>query len=274
MATAREGWRLEHDDIHVDYECLLGRGGFGDVYLGTYMSSDVAVKVAHLPVAASDPGALDGFVGEGALMTKLHHPNIVMIMGVAVHESMDGAHVVEIVTELMSKGSLRNIISADQWETSTRFLLRVVVDAARGLAYLHGRKPAIVHCDVKSPNLLVTDDWRGKIGGASCKRQGMIGRGRDCTSQWSMVSTPRRLPPIAQTSVCPRLRSPGARESSASTRRLSPTCPRSGRHPRRCWVRNRHAPRTYFRWPPWCGSASAASFPWQTWVRDGKFMEG
>ena len=35
----------------------------------------------------------------------------------------------------------------------------MATDAARGLAFLHGRRPVIVHRDVKSPNVLLSDDW-------------------------------------------------------------------------------------------------------------------
>jgi serine/threonine-protein kinase CTR1 len=37
-------------------------------------------------------------------------------------------------------------------------------DAARGMLYLHDRNPPIIHCDLKSPNLLVDKDWNVKVG--------------------------------------------------------------------------------------------------------------
>ena len=89
-----------------------------------------------------------------------------MIMGVAVRAMDDGTRTIEIVTELMAKGSLRDIISSDQWNISTHFLLRLAMDAGKGIVFLHGRAPPVVHCDVKSPNVLVSDDWHGKVSGA------------------------------------------------------------------------------------------------------------
>lgn len=39
----------------------------------------------------------------------------------------------------------------------------VALDAARGLLYLHLSNPPLVHCDVKSPNILVDASWRAKV---------------------------------------------------------------------------------------------------------------
>ena len=40
--------------------------------------------------------------------------------------------------------------------------------AARGMLHLHTRQPAIVHRDLKSPNLLVDKHWRVKVGVGGC----------------------------------------------------------------------------------------------------------
>ncbi len=41
--------------------------------------------------------------------------------------------------------------------------LKFAIDAARGLIYLHGSNPSILHRDLKSDNLLVTQDWTVKV---------------------------------------------------------------------------------------------------------------
>ncbi len=38
------------------------------------------------------------------------------------------------------------------------------LDAAKGMLHLHNRTPAIIHRDLKSPNLLVDEHWQIKAG--------------------------------------------------------------------------------------------------------------
>jgi hypothetical protein len=58
--------------------------------------------------------------------------------------------------------------------------------AARGMLHLHTCQPAIVHRDLKSPNLLVDDHWNVKVGwvGGQAGRAGQstAGQGRADTS--------------------------------------------------------------------------------------------
>jgi serine/threonine protein kinase len=74
-----------------------------------------------------------------------------------------------IVTEWCAKGSLFDVLrSAARHPDRAAVLsmglrLQMAVDAARGLLYLHRHVPAIVHRDVKSPNLLVDEHYRCKV---------------------------------------------------------------------------------------------------------------
>ena len=56
------------------------------------------------------------------------------------------------------------VIHGNAWDIDCVALLRIALDAAKGLAFLHGRAPPVVHRDVKSPNVLISQDWVGKIG--------------------------------------------------------------------------------------------------------------
>ena len=102
VADAREGWVIDPSALTIDKERLLGRGGFGDVFAAKYLGSTVACKVVRAG-AASQREAAQGFLEEVTVMTKLHHPNIVMVMGIVSHQPDGGERQFWVVTELMAK---------------------------------------------------------------------------------------------------------------------------------------------------------------------------
>ncbi|KAG8721190.1 hypothetical protein FRC09_008285 [Ceratobasidium sp. 395] len=44
-------------------------------------------------------------------------------------------------------------------------IMRIIVDAARGLMYLHNREPPVVHCGMRGDNILITDSGGGVLSG-------------------------------------------------------------------------------------------------------------
>ncbi|KAL6312549.1 hypothetical protein AAG906_029512 [Vitis piasezkii] len=136
----------------------IGRGGFGEVYLGTLADdTQVAVKV-HSPSSNQGPKA---FQAEAKLLTRVHHKNLVRLIGYC-----DDSTNMVLIYEYMSNGNLQQKLSgreaADVLNWKQR--LQIAVDAAHGLEYLHnGCKPPIVHRDMKSSNILLTETLQAKI---------------------------------------------------------------------------------------------------------------
>ena len=70
---------------------------------------------------------------------------------------------VGLVTELMSRGGLDAVIRKHGAAMSTSLKLKLVLDTAKGLSYLHSCQPPIIHRDMKPSNVLVSADFTAKI---------------------------------------------------------------------------------------------------------------
>ncbi|CBI36025.3 unnamed protein product, partial [Vitis vinifera] len=144
--------------ITNNFSRTIGRGEFGQVYLGTLADgTQVAVKMRS-ESSMQGPKALRA---EVKLLTRVHHKNLVRLIGYC----NDGTNIA-LVYEYMSNGNLQQKLSgraaADVLNWKQR--LQIAVDAAHGLEYLHnGCKPPIVHRDMKSSNTLLTETLEAKI---------------------------------------------------------------------------------------------------------------
>ncbi|KAL4438701.1 hypothetical protein ABPG77_006305 [Micractinium sp. CCAP 211/92] len=163
-------WHIPFGQLKVHE--LVGQGSFGQVYRATWAGhTEVAVKLlidkapgggsSGSVVVASSP-VLAAMEEEADLMLSLRHPNCCAIVGVVTTPPC-------LVTEYLSRGSLTDVLrSARADEAAARALtwplrLQMALDAAKGMAYLHGRSPPIIHRDFKSPNLLVDRSWTVKV---------------------------------------------------------------------------------------------------------------
>ena len=158
-------------ESEVELQELIGAGTFGEVYSGTWHGTHVAVKRLHNQGGiAGHKEMLDEIRVEVQVLQTLHHPNIVMLMGMCTKTPW-----VSIVTEFMGKfkdlpdGSRICVNSIDKvlHETSIKVdasrLKAMLKEIVQGMAYLHGCKPPVVHRDLKPANLLVNRFMQVKI---------------------------------------------------------------------------------------------------------------
>ncbi|KAJ0724961.1 putative protein kinase RLK-Pelle-CrRLK1L-1 family [Helianthus annuus] len=139
-------------------ENFIGSGGFGPVYKGiSKKHGRVAIKRL---VHRQKHGQGDHeFKTEIALLSKYKHENIVSLRGFCDEE---GEKI--LVYRYESNGSLDKHLNKENLTWIQR--LWICLDAARGLQYLHdnvGSQLGIFHRDVKSPNILLDEDWKAKI---------------------------------------------------------------------------------------------------------------
>ncbi|KAI4375149.1 hypothetical protein MLD38_013053 [Melastoma candidum] len=139
-------------------ENLIGLGGSSRVYKGCLPDGkELAVKMLK-----PSEDVLKGFVLEIEIITTLHHKNIVSLLGFCYEDNR-----LLLVYDFLSRGSLEDNLHGTQENLSAfgwpeRF--RVALGVAEALAYLHDRKDQpIIHRDVKSSNILLSDDFEPQL---------------------------------------------------------------------------------------------------------------
>lgn len=146
-------------DEDLTYLRLLAKGAFGEVFLGQYEDRHVAVK-RLLPEKARSTTALAQFMAEIQLMATLDHPRIVGFVGVAWTQLQNLC----VLVEFMESGDLKQVLTKRKRTlTWRREKIRIAMDMAEGLMYLHCLQPAIIHRDIKSKNVLLNAKLRAKL---------------------------------------------------------------------------------------------------------------
>ncbi|MGV0806562.1 protein kinase domain-containing protein [Mycolicibacterium setense] len=131
---------------------MIGRGGFGVVYLCREQALDRAVAVKVLASTTdSDPDNVERFLREQQAMGKISaHPNVVQVLHVGTTEA---GHPF-IVMPYHSLGSLERRIR-DDGPLPLDEALHIAVKVAGALETLH--QAGILHRDIKPANILLTD---------------------------------------------------------------------------------------------------------------------
>lgn len=132
----------------------IGSGGFKDVFIGKFKGRRVAIAEFRDQLNSMD-------IKELKLLGGFDHPNIVRFLGVSIPENTRETPVM-IVSELCSNGDLFDYIR-NVPAPSLKKVLNIMLDIARGMEYLHMRKPSVIHRDCKSSNILITSRGTAKI---------------------------------------------------------------------------------------------------------------
>uniref|UniRef100_A0A0E0J804 Protein kinase domain-containing protein n=1 Tax=Oryza nivara TaxID=4536 RepID=A0A0E0J804_ORYNI len=134
----------------------IGTGGYGKVYRGTLPTGQlVAVK-------RSQQGSLQGnleFRTEIELLSRVHHKNVVSLVGFCFDQGEQ-----MLVYEYVPNGTLKESLTGKSGvRLDWKRRLRVVLGAAKGIAYLHElADPPIIHRDIKSSNVLLDERLNAK----------------------------------------------------------------------------------------------------------------
>jgi serine/threonine protein kinase len=144
----------------------INRGAFSVVYKGQFGGRPVAVKRMHQLLLANVSNDEDlakfvgDFVDEGRTLASITHPHIVGGLGVFLDEKKRQP---VIAMELM-RVDLRTYISNNEGVIQFPKQLRICLQIALGLQYLHHLSPPLAHRDLNDKNVLLAEDSTVKIG--------------------------------------------------------------------------------------------------------------
>ena len=177
-------WELQPEDVQIcqrpdGSKWYLGRGGFGEVLKGLIDGVDeVAVKLIKM----SSPIAVEQFKHEINTISMLRHRHILQFYGACVQPTC-----LYMVTELMNIDLYSALRRDPRYFWSGQYGPEVALGIASGLHYLHSRKPAMVHRDIKSPNVLLMDGLAkiADVGLARSKAHSDMTAQRGFTMAWA-----------------------------------------------------------------------------------------
>ncbi|CAH0482766.1 unnamed protein product [Peronospora belbahrii] len=141
---------------------LLSRGAFGVVYSGLYNRRRVAVKML-LPETRRSISHVIDLLAEVKIMASMEHPHIVEFVGVA----WDSLTNMCVVSEFMAGGDLKALLSDydehDHPMGFNRNKLKIALHIAHALTYMHSLDPPMIHRDLKSKNVLLSERLDAKL---------------------------------------------------------------------------------------------------------------
>ncbi len=142
------------DDLTLGEQ--IGQGGFSVIHKGSLGGTQVAIKKIFDPKITDE--LLAEIQNEIVMTAILRHPNIALLMGVAPRIPN-----IVIVSEFVDGGSLFTLLHMKKHQVplDLQVRLRIALDCARAFQYMH--KLGIVHRDIKSHNVLVSQNFNVKV---------------------------------------------------------------------------------------------------------------
>ncbi|XP_062001212.1 probable serine/threonine-protein kinase PBL11 isoform X1 [Rosa rugosa] len=158
---------------------MVGEGGFGSVFKGWVDDSSTAANPGKGMLIAVKRINKEGFLGheqwlaEIYYLGRLRHPNLVTLLGYCFEDD----HRL-LVFEFMSRGGLDNhLFGRDSCLQPLSWILRMKIslEAANVLAFLHNGEETVIHRDITSSNILLDSTYNAKLADFGLAKDGPAG---------------------------------------------------------------------------------------------------
>lgn len=161
-------------------DSVLGEGGFGCVFKGwidehslTAAKPGTGTVIAVKRLNQESSQGHQEWLAEINYLGQLYHPNLVKLIGYCLEDD----HRL-LVYEFMPKGSLENHLfrRASYFQPlSWNLRMKVALDAAKGLEYLHSDKAKVIYRDFKASNILLDSSYGAKLSDFGLAKDGPTG---------------------------------------------------------------------------------------------------
>jgi tRNA A-37 threonylcarbamoyl transferase component Bud32 len=162
ICNLEPGFEIDYWSLLPGFGDMIGEGGYAEVYKCTWQEHPAAVKKFKVDFEAIENGDppmdTDLIRREILILSKLDHPNVMKFYGASVTLPN-----ICIVCELLEKGSFDDLLHTSKKPMGMKLRMKICLDAARGLHYLHSRAPVVIHRDIKSGNVLLDGQWNAKL---------------------------------------------------------------------------------------------------------------
>ncbi|XP_019458542.1 PREDICTED: probable serine/threonine-protein kinase PBL10 isoform X2 [Lupinus angustifolius] len=161
-------------------DSVLGEGGFGSVFKGWIDENSLAPAKPGtgivIAVKRLNQDSIQGhreWLAEVNFLGQFSHPHLVRLIGYCLEDE----HRL-LVYEFMPRGNLENHLfrrGSYFQPLSWSLRLKVALDAAKGLAFLHNAENKVIYRDLKTSNILLDSNYKAKLSDFGLAKDGPTG---------------------------------------------------------------------------------------------------
>lgn len=130
---------------------FLGKGSQSTVYKAALHDGKLIAAVKLTSISSAD--------NEIEILSRIRSPRIVNLLGFSIESNNRRL----IVVEFMPNGTLHDLLHVSSSTPSWNRRLRLAIQIAKSVAYLHSLSPPVIHRDVKSSNVLIDLNRRARL---------------------------------------------------------------------------------------------------------------